>query len=114
MTKHGNMDDQVLKAIIGAYRAQRAEAATPARAAALDRLAQSICAQATRTRQASAPWRWAGIGWQWLVPNMAGMAAALLAGFFLARTAPPIDMMDTADLVLNMETALPVWEEGAL
>lgn len=114
MKKHGNMDDRALKAIIGAYRAQLAQADTPARAAALDRLARSICAQAARTPQAPAPWRWAGMDWQWLVPNVAGMAAALLAGFFLARTAPAIDMMDTADLVLNMETALPVWEEGAL
>lgn len=108
------MNDQNLDALIKQHCGQAAQAATTADSLRLDRLAQAICARAARTPQRAAPWRWHGLSWHWLAPNIAGMAAALVAGFVLARTAQPIDMMETAELVLRLDATASIWEESAL
>lgn len=133
------MDDKRMRAIIAAYGADPARWPEDARAdsapatdlvreqaldAWLDRLpalapspglAARITAAAARTRQRGrfGPWLPAG-AWRWLVANAAGMAAALAAGFIIAQAAQPSDMLDTAELVLRLDSTAPLAEDWDL
>ncbi|GAB4146668.1 MAG: hypothetical protein Tsb0016_17240 [Sphingomonadales bacterium] len=133
------MDEKRMQAIVAAYggdparwpagtRGDNAPAVDLAREQALDGwldqlpamapspgLAARITARAARTQQKRRFGLWLPAGaWRWLAPNAAGMAAALAAGFIIAQAAQPSDMLDTAELVLRLDSTAPLTEDWDL